>query len=459
MSDKPQQIERVLILTLILNLFVAILKIAIGNIFAILAITTDGYHSLTDATGNIAGLVGNRFSHRPPDANHPYGHKRIETLTAMFIGMFLILTAIEILNKLAASILSPTQPQIEPVIFVLMALTLVINLGVSTYQKREGQRLNSQILIADSYNTRVDVYITLSVILSTFLAALTGFYWLDWIASLIVLCLILYAAWQVIATTGRVLVDTAPLVEAEVMALIDELPQVESVRRVRSRGTEDSIQVDVDVIVEPLMTTVQTEALTQQIEQQLHAQFEGINEIEVHYSPDNQKPYDLKSIVNISATRLNLQAHEIHLHIHPDYTLLELHVEVESQLTLTKAHKLVHAFETLLAAELPHVDEIVTHIEPLAVDRPARFQSPEIKKIPIQQIESFLLTLEPEIGWHNILLHQIPHGYSMTAHAVMDPQLEIEKTHLMIENVETRLKNHFPELIRVTIHAEPDDHD
>ena len=93
MTSQRKQVEQVLSFTLILNLLVAVGKIVVGLMSGALAITADGVHSLTDGAGNIAGLVAIRIADRPPDDNHPYGHRKFETLSALLIGGLLLLTA------------------------------------------------------------------------------------------------------------------------------------------------------------------------------------------------------------------------------------------------------------------------------------------------------------------------------------------------------------------------------
>ena len=112
---------------------------------------------------------------------------------------------------------------------------LEADLGVALFI-REGKRLDSQVLLADSANTSADVYVTLSVLASMGLVVALGWQWADIVAALIITVLIGRAAWEVLSQTGRVLVDTAPYPSDKLAQLIHEVPSVENVARVRSRG-------------------------------------------------------------------------------------------------------------------------------------------------------------------------------------------------------------------------------
>ncbi|MCA9914694.1 MAG: cation diffusion facilitator family transporter, partial [Anaerolineae bacterium] len=192
--NRNQQVRRVLLITLVLNVLVAVGKIVLGIVSGSLAVLADGFHSLTDSAGNVAGLVATSIAARPPDENHPYGHRRFETLAALLIGGLLLLTAWEMLQGVLERLQDQTLPEINALMFVVLGVTLVMNIGVSRYQIRAGKRLQSEILLADARNTQADVFVTLSVITSTLLVALTGMAWLDALAALAVVGLIARAA-------------------------------------------------------------------------------------------------------------------------------------------------------------------------------------------------------------------------------------------------------------------------
>src|SRR5690349_24448372 len=97
-ASNRDQVRRVLLTTLALNVIVAVGKIIVGAASGVLAISADGVHSLIDGSSNVVALVANRIADKPPDEEHPYGHRRFETMAALFIGALLVLTAWEIVN-------------------------------------------------------------------------------------------------------------------------------------------------------------------------------------------------------------------------------------------------------------------------------------------------------------------------------------------------------------------------
>ena len=123
----------------------------------------------------------------------------------------LLLTAWEMVQGVVERLRENITPEITPLVLIVLVITLMINIGVSRYQIQAGTRLNSEVLLADARNTRADIFVTLSVIVSSIMVALTGFAWIDIASALIVIVLIGKAAWEILTQTGQVLVDTAPL--------------------------------------------------------------------------------------------------------------------------------------------------------------------------------------------------------------------------------------------------------
>lgn len=279
------QVKRVLSITLFFNMAVALGKIIIGLMSGALAITADGFHSLMDGSSNIMALIANTIASRPPDDDHPYGHQRYETLAAMLIGVFLLLVAWEVITSAIDRLIQPTELVITPLTFAVMLTTLCINWGISRYERQEGLRLNSTLLLADSEHTRADVWVTSSVIISMTVISLTGWVWIDALTALIVVILIGRAGLSILNRTGRVLVDTAPYRSDELMAIVSDVPQVIDVVRIRSRGSADNPNIDVDITLPADMTIADSAKVLSDIRQRLCDKLGDVEEVEIHVMP------------------------------------------------------------------------------------------------------------------------------------------------------------------------------
>src|SRR5207249_4630301 len=134
-------------------------KIAFGYASGAISILSDGFHSLTDAAANVVALVGVRAAGRPPDADHPYGHRKFETVAAASLTLFLALVVVEILRNAFNHLAGRTAPHpFSPAAFSVMIATVGVNLFVVSYESREAERLASEVLLADALQTRADVW-------------------------------------------------------------------------------------------------------------------------------------------------------------------------------------------------------------------------------------------------------------------------------------------------------------
>lgn len=452
-----RQVQRVLVITLLFNLAVAGGKIIVGTLTGALAITADGFHSLTDGASSLMGLVASRIAQRPPDADHPYGHRRFETLAALFIGGFLMLAAWEITKSAIDRLRHPAALDVTPLMFGVLLATLLVNIGITTYQTRQGKRLRSELLLADAGHTRSDVFVTLSVIASLLLVLVTGWTWIDGAAALVVVALIGHAAWRIFQQTARVLVDTAPHDPQRLAALVATHPAVERVIRARSRGPIDETHIDVDVQVAPHTTADQTAGITDDIRRRLEQALLGVAEIEVHFVPGTIDEADYPQRVQAAAVCLRLRTHEVFVSEGAHGRALDMHVEVPADLSLGDAHRLVSRLEAEIKRQMPEIHEIVSHIEPAEPGGDAtEHLLPADEHEPIERRAlSLLSNAYPHVDWHHLRLYSGPDGLSLTLHAALPAAESTASAHQTVEQAETLLRTHIAGLHRVTIHAEP----
>jgi cation diffusion facilitator family transporter len=239
-------VSGVLLRVLLLNLAVAGAKLILGYATGAVSVVSDGFHSLTDSASNIIGLVGLRASHMPPDRDHPYGHRKYETLAAGAIFVFLVLAVFEIGRTALARLSAPTPPAVTWLSFAVMSITLVINLRVVRYEAGEGRRLNSELLLADSLHTRTDVFATIGVLVS--LAAVRlGYPLLDPIGGIAIAVVIARTGFEIGRDTSRILSDRVVIDEEEIRRVVMSVPEVLGCHHIRSRGTFDHVFLDLHV--------------------------------------------------------------------------------------------------------------------------------------------------------------------------------------------------------------------
>lgn len=245
---------------------------------------SDGFHSLTDSASNIVGLAGAWVSRKPPDADHPYGHRKFETLAAAGIFVFLLLAVIEVLRAALSRLTSGGSPEITGWSFAIMVLTIAINLLVVRYERREGRRLSSELLMADATHTQSDVLTSCAVILSLG-AVYLGYPILDPIGGIVIAGFIAYGVWQIARETSHVLADRVGIDEAAVRKVVMSGPEVVGCHHIRSRGTADHVFVDLHVWFPGDMTLLEAHRLSHVVKDRLLEAFPQIKDAVIHIEP------------------------------------------------------------------------------------------------------------------------------------------------------------------------------
>ncbi len=284
-SSRYAEVSRVLWRVFLLNLAVALAKIGLGYLSGAVSVLSDGFHSLTDAASNVVGLVGVHAAQRPPDADHPYGHRKYETVAAAAVPVFLLLVVIEVLRNAANHLLGLTPPhEIGLENLAVMIVTLAINLFVVGYESREAQRLGSEVLVADATQTRSDVWSSVAVI-AALIGARAGLPILDPIAALIVAGFIAHAGYQVARVTTRILSDRIVMDESDLERVVMSVPGVLGCHQIRTRGSADHVFLDLHVWLPAAMPLVDAHALSHQVKDRLLDRYPQIADAIIHIEP------------------------------------------------------------------------------------------------------------------------------------------------------------------------------
>lgn len=283
-ADRYQQIRRVLIYTLILNWGVAVAKFVYGWVIRSVSMKADGFHSFSDGSSNLIGLLGIWVASRPLDQNHPYGHKKFETLTAVAISALLFLACFNVIREGVMRLFRPVIPEVNFIAFLVMAVTLMVNTGVMVYETKRGKDLNSDLLLSDALHTRADLLTSASVIF-TLVAIKFGYPMFDSIVSLLIAFFIGYAAIQILKETTRVLSDGIAIPIRDIERVVLAIRGVKECHKIRSRGRTDDIHIDLHILVDREMDVHRAHHLSYAIENKIKREFRGVTDVMVHMEP------------------------------------------------------------------------------------------------------------------------------------------------------------------------------
>jgi cation diffusion facilitator family transporter len=293
-ADRYSAVSRVLFRVLVLNLVVAVAKIALGYLTGAISVLSDGFHSLTDTASNVVAMVGVKIAQQPPDVDHPYGHRKFETMASVAILLFLLIVMIQVLWAAAERLVSGGAPSISVLSFVVMGLTFVVNLFVVIYERREGHRLSSEVLIADSHHTQSDL-LTSGTVIAALIAVGFGYPVLDPLAALFVAVFIGHACWDIFRETSRILADQMVIAAEDIRDVIKSVPEVLGCHQIRSRGSSDHVFVDLHIWMDANMRLEDAHRLSHVVKDRIMARYPQIKDAVIHMEPP---PRDMETIAS-----------------------------------------------------------------------------------------------------------------------------------------------------------------
>jgi cation diffusion facilitator family transporter len=286
--ERGRAVRNVLIYTLIANLSVALIKVLFGYLTRSISIMSDGFHSLFDGVSNIVGLVGVSIASHPPDKRHPYGHRKYETLSTLIIAAMIFITCYQILKNGYESLFNASKATVTTESFIIIFMTMSVNIIVMLYESRKGRELDSEFLIADVRHTRSDIYVSLSVLLGLILFR-AGFTKADAAVGIVIAFFIARMGYQIMKEASSILVDTVCLDTALIEKAIMEVDGVEGCHDIRTRGTIKSIFLDLHVCVRPELTLEEAHGIADRVEELIKERFPEVVDIVVHVEPSGQQ--------------------------------------------------------------------------------------------------------------------------------------------------------------------------
>lgn len=434
---------------------------------ASLGVLSEALHSGLDLVAAIITYLSVRVADRPADENHPYGHGKFENFSAFIETGLLVLTAIYIIYE-AFSRLFFHAVHIEPSLTAILILGVALMIDVTRARalNRVAQKHESEALEADALHFSTDVWSTIVVILGVALVWAGNTWNLPWLAyadalaGLAVAGVILWVGSQLGRRTLDALLDAAPQgLQSEIVHAIGQMEGVLHVERVRVRRAGNRHFVDATVSVPRTANLEQVHELTDAIEKRVGQIVPA--DVVVHTEPRAPQDEHLFESIRAAALRLGLAVHDIRASQQNHHLFVELHLEVDENLSLRDAHdratELEEAILSIGNGDLKF--DVNIHIEPLG----RHIATPDIGAGEMRQlemaVESFVNHLQRNydelINCHEVRVQQVEHHILVSCHCVMKGELPITRIHDVLAAVEDLVKERFPQISRVTIHPEP----
>jgi cation diffusion facilitator family transporter len=430
-------------------------KLLVGLLTGSLGIISEAAHSGLDVVASGFALVAVRTARRPADAEHLYGHGRVENLAAYTEGILLLLTAggigLEAVRRLAGH---PATVAATDYALAVIVGAAVIEAGRAVVLRWAGRAAGSDALTADAQNRVADVLSSLGV-LAGLIGVRLGYPWADSVAALLVSGLIAVTAVQILRHAGDELMDRAPVgAEAGLRAAIAAVKGVREVRGVRVRRSGGRLLGDARVATRRTLSVEGAETLTQQVQAAVARQVPGVDLVLV--VEGQQEQANLVERVHAAANRLGAfrDIHNVTIEQEGDGSFhLTLHAKLPSQMQLEEAEELSSELEAELRQELPQASRVDIHLEPLEPDVVAGHDVTASQNDLAERVRQIVVEQQDVLRCRDVELSS-RHG-RITAHVVVEmaPEVPLERAHRVEDELERKILLAAPELQEVVTRA------
>jgi cation diffusion facilitator family transporter len=440
---------------------ITVLKLLVGIATGSLGIISEAAHSALDLLAAVLTLFSVRVSDKPADADHQYGHGKIENFTAFIETGLLLATCIWILWE-AISRLFYHHVQIEPSVaaFAVMALSMVVDLSRSRALKKIADKYESQALQADALHFRTDVFSSAVVIMGLGLV-MAGRRWniawlsdADPVAALFVAGVIMFVSWRLARQTIDALLDAAPAgVRSRIISEVGRVEGILELERVRIRKGGNRYFADLNVALARNLTFQKSEQLTAAVTDAVQ-RILPTADVVVHSSARASMQENIFDRIRAVAARNNLTVHDVSVQSWDGQLHVEQHLELDENLSLKQGHDLVTRIEGEIRGDVPEISSILTHIE----SEPATIESGDalLRDAHLERRLKRVVAHFPEVlDVHDLTVKRVRGRVYLSCHCTMADHLSLGRVHDLSTELEIRFKQEAPQLFKVLIHPEP----
>jgi len=437
------------------------LKVVVGITTGSLGILSEAAHSGLDLVAAAVTYFSVRVSDLPADANHQYGHGKVENFSAFIETGLLLATCVWIVYE-ATKRLFFHSVEIEPSgwAFLVMGVSIAVDVWRSRRLKRVADKYDSQALLADALHFSTDIWSSAVVILGLILVLAGRTYSIPWlakadpIAALIVACIVVYVSWRLARQTIDALLDGAPAgIRARIIGAVSRVDGVLGVDRVRIRRGGSRYFADISVAMSRNVTFQKSE----QVANDAASAVRGLlpeADVVVNATARASRGESLFDRIRGVATRNNLNVHDISVQDVHGQLHVEQHVELNEDMPLKDAHDRVTRLESEMREEIPEISSILTHIE----SEPATIETSDglVEASNFERHIQMVSRSFPEvIDTHDLMFKRVAGRLYLSLHCTLKDDLPLSRVHDIQTALESRFRQEVPDLFRVLIHPEP----
>jgi cation diffusion facilitator family transporter len=432
-------------------------KAAIGLVTGSLAILSEAGHSLIDLSATLLTYFAVRISGKPADAEHQYGHGKMESVTALAETALLFLLSVVVIFEAVQRLLGARAPAVEAsaAAFVVIAGSVAVDFFRARTLKRVAKATSSEALDADALHFSSDMWSSVAVLIGLCGVAL-GYPSADAGAALVVAIFICIAGYRLGRRTIDTLTDAAPAgVSERVAAIARQVPGVVIVERVRARPAGGVLFVELGVGVSRTLPLDRVAAIKERLTRTIRDEIPTA-ELTITTEPRALDDETVRERVMVIARDLGLAIHHVAVQTISGRLSVSADLEVDGALPLAAAHEIADRLEAAIREELGPDVEVDTHIEPLPADILAGRDAAPARITEVRERLDALAAELADLGEvHEVRVRETAEGEIVNFHCQVDPALSVSTVHDLVDALERRLRRQFPVIRRVIGHAEP----
>jgi cation diffusion facilitator family transporter len=431
-------------------------KAIVGLLTGSLAILSEAGHSLIDLSATVLTYFAVRVSGKPADAEHQYGHGKMESVTALAeTALLFLLTGVVIWEALQRLAGQAHAVNATIAAFVIVACSIVVDFFRSRALGRVARQTHSEALQADALHFSSDMWSSVAVLIGLAGVAL-GYPSADAVAALVVAIFICIAGWRLGRRTIDTLTDTAPAgVSDRVASIARRMPGIVGVDRVRARPAGATLFVDLGVGVSRTLPLDRVSAITERLTRAIREEIPQA-EVTITTEPRALDDETVRERVMTIARNRGVAIHHVAVQAISGRLSVSADLEVEGTLPLAAAHDVASSLEEAVRDELGPDVEVETHIEPLPADILAGHDASAAR---LAEVRASLAEQAADIAGldevHDVRVRETADGEIVNFHCRVDPALSVRAVHDLVDAVERGLRRRFPTIQRVIGHAEP----
>lgn len=435
--------------------FLASAKLVIGLITGSLAVLAQAADNGLDLVTTLMTYMAVRFAERPPDGDHPYGHGKAESLSALFETALLVLTcggiAYQAVRRLAMGEAGVRYPGIA---VGVMLFSIGVDLVRTAILRRTARRYHSQALAADALNFTGDILSSGLVIAGLFFVR-WGIPWADPLAALVVAGVVLVGALRLAREAVDALLDREPAGLAErIWRVVEGVDGVLACHGLRARRVGAKTFAEVAIGVDRAAGVEAAHEVASAVEAALQSQLAPVDVV-VHVEPVPRPDETPAERVVLLARRHGLPVHQVFVRQRADGLVVDLHCEVEGTLPLREAHDLVSRLEEEIRGAIPGTARVIIHIEPQCGGVVDLDEDPQMQERVEAAVKEAVQGMNGVTGCHQVEVSYSDGHYLISLHCEVDGEVSVEEAHRIASELERHLHHSLPHIRQVVVHTEP----